>query len=90
MTLFIFSIFFVIFCVVQGDNYYIDADAILIHLENLTFGNLMAPLFGFLLPRRFLINALKSYEIKFWLFLEFFCYGSVDWNSEALSLLIRY
>ena len=90
MALFTFSILLIIFCLVQGDNYYVDTDAILIHLENVTFGNLMAILFGFLLPRWFLIDALKSYEIKFWLILEFFCYWSVAWNSEALSLLIKY
>ena len=90
MALFIFSILLIIFCLVQGDNYYIDTDAILIHLENVTFGNLMATLFGFLLPRWFLIDALKSYEIKFGLFLEFFCCGRAAWNSEARPLLIRY
>ena len=90
MTLFTFSILLVIFCVAQGDNYYIDTDDILIHLENVTFGNLMAPLFGFLLPRWFLIDALNSYEIKFGLSLEFFCCGSAAWNSEARPLLIRY
>ncbi len=90
MALFTFSILLIIFCLVQGDNYYIDIDAILIHLENVTFGNLMAILFGFLLPRWFLIDALKSYEIKFGLFLEFFCCGRAAWNSEARPLLIRY
>ena len=90
MALFTFSILLIIFCLVQGDNYYIDTDAILIHLENVTFGNLMATLFGFLLPRWFLIDAVKSYEIKFGLFLEFFCWGRAAWNSEARPLLIRY
>ena len=50
MALFTFSILLEIFCVVQGNNYYIDIDVILVHLGNVTSGNLMAPLLGFLLP----------------------------------------